>query len=60
MSKKLRSEKVKRATLGFEEFKNCVSVYKIYGVKDYLSSTSLSVHPNYRGQKLGYHMLKVR
>ncbi|KAJ8687511.1 hypothetical protein QAD02_023305 [Eretmocerus hayati] len=44
----------------FDALVEQADVTKIFNVTTYISSISLSVSPEYRGQKLGYHILTAR
>ncbi|XP_008212184.1 uncharacterized protein LOC100118005 [Nasonia vitripennis] len=58
--KGFKSEKFMRIWTFFEKLASKADVTKAYNVDKFISSISLSVLPEYRGQKLGYHILDAR
>ncbi|KAJ8687463.1 hypothetical protein QAD02_023257 [Eretmocerus hayati] len=54
------SPKFMKITEIFDVLSEQADVTKIFKVATYMRSMSLSVLPEYRGQKLGYHILKAR
>ncbi|XP_014226796.1 uncharacterized protein LOC106652382 [Trichogramma pretiosum] len=58
--KNFKSENFKKIWRLFEDLVSNADVCKIYNVDKYISSISLSVLPEYRGQKLGQYILETR
>jgi GNAT superfamily N-acetyltransferase len=47
-------------TDGFQYISNCVNMFELYGVTEFLSAFGLYVHPDFRGQGLGTEILRTR
>lgn len=60
LQKTIKSRNFKKIWDLFGKLGHEVDAFKIYNADKYISSISLSVSPTYRGQKLGYHILRAR